>query len=150
MASALPGRIQYTNLRKIGNPEPLMNLKSLGPAGVGTGLLALGLLAAPALGHHSFSMFDAETTVEYRGTVKEFQWTNPHSWLQIIVENEQGEAVEWSLEMASSGGLARNGWRPSTSAPGDEVTVSLHPLNDGSPGGQLITVVLPNGEVMGE
>lgn len=127
-----------------------MKLKSFGLTGVGVGLLAVGLLAAPAFGHHSFAMFDAAITVEYQGTVKEFQWTNPHSWLQVMVENEQGEAVEWSLEMGSPGGLARNGWRPRTVVPGDEVTVSLHPLKDGSPGGQLLTVVLPNGEVMGE
>ncbi len=122
-----------------------MYSKTLGIAG-----LALSLFAVPAFGHHSFAMFDAATTVEYQGTVKEFQWTNPHSWLQVMVEDEQGEAVEWSLEMGSPGGLARNGWRPRTVVPGDEITVSLHPLKDGSPGGQLLTVVLPNGEVMGE
>jgi hypothetical protein len=125
--------------------ETPMNFKMIALAGV-----AAGLLAAPAFGHHSFAMFDASTTVEYEGTVKEFQWTNPHSWLQVMVEDEAGEAVEWSLEMGSPGGLARNGWRPRTVVPGDEVTVTLHPLKDGSPGGQLLTVRLPNGELMGE
>ena len=150
IASAFCGLFLYTHRWKTGNLETLMKLKSFGLAGVGTGLLAAGLLAAPAFGHHSFAMFDAATTVEYQATVKEFQWTNPHSWLQVMVEDEQGEAVEWSLEMGSPGGLARNGWRPRTVVPGDEITVSLHPLKDGSPGGQLLTVVLPNGEVMGE
>ena len=122
-----------------------MNLKALGLAGV-----TAALLAAPAFAHHSFAMFDAETTFEFQGTVKEFQWTNPHSWLQVMVENEQGQEVEWSLEMGSPGGLARSGWRPRTVVPGDQVTVTLHPLKDGSPGGQLLTVTLPDGTLMGE
>ena len=108
------------------------------------------LFVLPAIAHHSFAMFDAEQTVQFSGTVRELQWTNPHSWLQITVQNERGEAIEWSLEMGSPGDLARSGWRPRTVVPGDEITVTLHPLNDGSPGGQLLTAVLPNGEALGE
>jgi hypothetical protein len=122
-----------------------MKLKAFGLAAVGA-----CLLGAPALAHHSFAMFDATTTLEFQGTVKEFQWTNPHSWLQLNVENEAGEVIEWSLEMGSPGGLARAGWRPRTVVPGDAVTVTLHPLKDGSPGGQLLTVLLPNGTLMEE
>lgn len=122
-----------------------MRLRTVGIAAVG-----IALLAGPALAHHSFAMFDAEKTVELKGTVKEFQWTNPHSWLQVMVTDAQGQSVEWSLEMGSPGGLARGGWRPRTVVPGDAVTVTAHPLKDGSPGGQLLSVVLPNGTVMGE
>jgi len=115
---------------------------------------AAGLMAAlfggPALAHHSFAMFDADKTVDLTGTVKEFQWTNPHSWLQVMVTDEKGQTAEWSLEMGAPGGLARTGWRPKTVVPGDKVTVSIHPLKDGSAGGQLLTVVLPNGTKMGE
>ena len=115
---------------------------------------AAGLMAAlfggPALAHHSFAMFDADKTVDPTGTVKEFQWTNPHSWLQVMVTDEKGQTAEWSLEMGAPGGLARTGWRPKTVVPGDKVTVSIHPLKDGSTGGQLLTVVLPNGTKMGE
>jgi hypothetical protein len=95
-------------------------------------------------------MFDADKTVEITGTVKEFQWTNPHSWLQVMVMGDNGVAQEWSLEMGSPGGLARAGWRPKTVVAGDKVTVSIHPLKDGSHGGQLLKVTLPNGTVMGE
>jgi hypothetical protein len=122
-----------------------MRLKILGLAGV-----AAALLAVPALAHHSFAMFDATRTVELKGTVKEFQWTNPHSWLQVNVPDDKGAMHEWSLEMGSPGGLARTGWRPKTVVPGDKVTVSIHPLKDGTHGGQLLTVVLPDGKVMGE
>ena len=113
-------------------------------------MVAAGVLAAPALAHHSFAMFDADKTVDITGTVKEFQWTNPHSWLQVNVTDAQGKTVEWSMEMGSPGGLARAGWRPKTVVAGDKVTVSIHPLKDGSPGGQLLKVTLPNGTVMGE
>ena len=122
-----------------------MNIKAIGLAG-----LAAGLFAVPALAHHSFAMFDAETTLVLEGTVVEFQWTNPHSWLQVEVTNDAGETVEWSLEMGSPGGLARSGWRPRTVVPGNEVTVSVHPLRDGEPGGQILTVTLPDGTVMVE
>jgi hypothetical protein len=113
-------------------------------------MVVAGLLVAPALAHHSFAMFDADKTVDITGTVKEFQWTNPHSWLQVNVTDAHGKTVEWSMEMGSPGGLARAGWRPKTVVAGDKVTVSIHPLKDGSPGGQLLKVTLPNGKVMGE
>jgi hypothetical protein len=122
-----------------------MILKALSLAGV-----AASLFVAPALAHHSFAMFDATKTVEMAGTVKEFQWTNPHSWLQVNVTDQQGVTKEWSLEMGSPGGLARNGWRPKTVVPGDKVTVKIHPLKDGTAGGQLLSVVLPDGKVMGD
>ena len=122
-----------------------MKLKILSLAGV-----AAALFVGPALAHHSFAMFDADKTVELVGTVKEFQWTNPHSWLQVMVREANGQEKEWSLEMGSPGGLARSGWRPKTVVPGDKVTVTAHPLKDGSPGGQLLTVVLPNGTKMGD
>jgi hypothetical protein len=103
------------------------------------------VIAAPALAHHSFAMFDADKTVELNGTVKEFQWTNPHSWLQVMVTDDKGVTKEWSLEMGSPGGLARNGWRPKTVVAGDKVTVSIHPLKDGSAGGQLLKAKLADG-----
>ena len=122
-----------------------MQFKILSLAGV-----AAALFVGPALAHHSFAMFDADKTVELSGTVKEFQWTNPHSWLQVMVRDAAGAEKEWSLEMGSPGGLARSGWRPKTVVPGDKVTITAHPLKDGSPGGQLLTVVLPNGTKMGD
>jgi len=122
-------------------------MKSKLPALSFIAALALG---GPALSHHSFAMFDADKTVELEGTVKEFQWTNPHSWLQVVVVDEDGREVEWSLEMGSPGSLARNGWRPRTLNPGDKINFSIHPLKDGSSGGQFLTATLPDGTVLGE
>ena len=122
-----------------------MKFKALGLAGVG-----ISLLAVPALAHHSFAMFDTTQTVEFSGTVKEFQWTNPHSWLVVDVTSEQGEVVEWRLETGSPGRLGRMGWRPRMVVPGDEVSVTVHPRWHGSPGGMLLTVVLPDGTTMSD
>ena len=111
-------------------------------------VIGISLLTVPALAHHSFAMFDIEQTVEISGTVKELQWTNPHSWLQVMVADDAGKMVEYSLEMSSPGRMALNGWTPMTVVPGDAVTVTLHPLRDGTPGGQFITIKLPDGSVM--
>jgi hypothetical protein len=112
--------------------------------------VALAAIAAPAYAHHSFAMFDSETTMEIQGSVAELQWTNPHAWLLVNVENEAGEVVLWSFEMGPPGSLARAGFRPRTVVAGDEVTVTMHPLKDGSPGGQFLSVILPDGTSLGE
>jgi hypothetical protein len=111
--------------------------------------IGLAVFAVPALAHHSFAMFDAEKTIELQGTVKEFQWTNPHSWLEVVVERD-GKASTWALEMSSPSTLARDGWKPKTVVQGDKVTVTMHPMKDGSPAGQFISIKLPNGKVLGE
>ena len=107
-------------------------------------------LAAPAMAHHSFAMFDAEKTVTISGTVKEFEWVNPHSWLRIMVQDQaSGKELQWALEMGSPGQQAQRGWTPTIVKPGDKVTITLHPLKDGSRGGQLLSAALPNGQQLG-
>jgi len=120
-----------------------MTLKALTLAGAATGLLAL-----PALAHHSFAMFDSAKTLEFSGTVVEFQWTNPHSWIEIVVTDDKGEQKQWGFEMSSPAALARDGWKPKTVVPGDKVTVKAHPMRDGTPGGQFLSIVLPNGQTL--
>ena len=105
-----------------------------------TTLLATGivLVAAPPLAaHHSAAMFDDTKVVELSGTVKALQWTNPHVWLQVVVE-DQGRATEWSFEGGSPNSLSRQGWRSTTFKPGDVVTVRLRPMKDGTAAGQFI------------
>ena len=104
-------------------------------------VLATGLLAAaPALAHHSFAMFDTQREVTLNGTVREFQWTNPHSWLQLNV-TQGGRTVEYSIEMGSPNTMSRKGWRRSTFKPGDKVSVVMNPMRDGSPGGSLVSAI---------
>jgi hypothetical protein len=122
-----------------------MNWKVLGFASA-----AMIATAAPALAHHSFSMFDADKTVTLSGTVKEFEWTNPHAWLRIMVNDPaSGKAVQYAVEMGSPGQQARVGWKPDSVKPGDNVTVKIHPLKDGSRGGQFLSAVLPSGQELG-
>jgi hypothetical protein len=106
--------------------------------------LSIGALAVPASAHHSFAMFDAKKTSVMDGTVTEFQFTNPHSWLEVDV-TATGAKQHWSLEMNNLVGLRRVGWRAKTLKPGDKVKVTMHPLRDGSSGGQLVSVTLPDG-----
>jgi hypothetical protein len=121
-----------------------MKFKALGLAAV-----AVAMYAVPAFAHHSFAMFDAEKRVTLEGTVKEFQWTNPHSWILMMVPNAQGADEQWAIEMGAPGGLARQGWLPKTLTPGMKVTATIHPLKDGTHGGQFMAVKLPDGSLKG-
>jgi hypothetical protein len=106
--------------------------------------------AAPALAHHSFAMFDNQKEVQLVGTVKEFQWTNPHTWIQVVVPDAAGTSTsEWSVEGGNPGDLARRGWKKTSLKPGDKVTVRIHPMKNGSNGGSLVGVTLADGTVVG-
>jgi len=94
-------------------------------------------LAVPVLGHHSAAMFDDAKVIEKKGVVKELQWTNPHVWLQVVID-ENGKKTEWSLEGGSPNTLSRQGWRATTFKAGDVVTVRFNPMKDGSAGGLFI------------
>ena len=89
-----------------------MKFKALGLAGI-----AVAMSASAALAHHSFAMFDAEKNIKLDGTVKEFQWTNPHSWILMMVKNKAGADEQWAIEMGGPAGLARQGWVPKTLTP---------------------------------
>jgi hypothetical protein len=121
-----------------------MKFKALGLAGI-----AVAMYAIPAFAHHSFAMFDAEKRSTLVGTVKEFQWTNPHSWILVMVPNAQGVEEQWAIEMGAPGGLARQGWVPKTLTPGMKITATIHPLKDGTHGGQFMAVQLPDGTLKG-
>ncbi|HET7609640.1 MAG TPA: DUF6152 family protein, partial [Gammaproteobacteria bacterium] len=86
------------------------------------------LSANVALAHHSPVMFDQSKPLTLTGTVRQFQWTNPHSYIQLVVKNDAGQDEEWSLEMAAPTYLYNLGWRPSTVKSGDTLTVTIAPL----------------------
>ena len=112
-------------------------------------LSALGLaLAGPATAHHAFAMFDTNREVTLDGTVKEFQWTNPHTWVQLLVKDSGGKEVEWSIEGSSPNNLARFGWTRNSLKSGDRVQAVVHPMKDGSIGGSLVKITV-NGQVVG-
>jgi uncharacterized protein DUF6152 len=113
-------------------------------------MLSFLCVATTAGAHHSFAMFDRSRTDTVAGTVKQFELINPHGWLRIMVADANGVASEWPLELGGAGQLERFGWTPDAVHPGDKVTVRLHPLRDGSYGGQLVSVTLANGKVLGQ
>ncbi len=111
------------------------------------GLIAL-LTAATATAHHSAAMFDRDKQVSLNGTIVQFEWTNPHSWIQIDVPNENGGTDRWSVECNSPNNLVRMGWKSTSLKPGDKVTILIHPLRNGEKGGSFLSVTLPDGTVL--
>ena len=104
----------------------------------------------PAIAHHSGAGFNNEKVIELTGTIKEFQFTNPHSWIQIIVEDAAARKVEWSLEWGSPNSLGRQGIRPSTFPPGAKVTARLHPMLNGAPAGGFVGAKFADGHTIGQ
>lgn len=115
--------------------------------------LALALLvlitSSPVLAHHSAAGIDRTASVTIAGTVKEFRWANPHSWIDVDVANDKGP-VTWSVELTSPAFLIRAGWKSTTLKPGDKVSVTVRPFKNGDPGGLLMSVTLPDGQVLSE
>ena len=107
------------------------------------------MLTIPAWAHHSHANYsDAESAVEVTGTVIDYQWVNPHTWIYITVMGEDGEPQEWALESGSIGQLTRRGWAADSMEPGDSITAILRPLKDGSYGGVLGTIILADGTAL--
>ena len=113
------------------------------------GLLGLAVAAPTAQAHHSFAMFDRTREVTVNGTVREFQWSNPHAYIQLTSRNAAGETVEWSLEMGSPMYLYARGWRPRTLRPGTQVRIRLNPLRSGAAGGVVLEVDDMDGKSIG-
>jgi len=115
------------------------------------GLATATLIATPALAHHSFAMFDNSRSITIHGKVTAYQFTNPHSYLDIDADKAVGEGAKvqhYTLEMTSPNMLVRGGWNSRTVHAGDEVTAVVAPLRDGRPGGLLLELVLPTGKHM--
>ena len=117
-------------------------------------LVAAGMVGAavrPLVAHHSAAMFDNQKTMELTGTVKEFQWTNPHVWIQVNVDKagSPGGKEEWSVEGGSPNSLSRNGWRKSTFTPGAPVTIRVNPMRDGTHAGNFVGAKFADGKTLG-
>jgi len=103
-----------------------------------TALLASGALIATSgavLAHHSFAMFDQENPAELDGVVREFKFTSPHTFIILVVKQEDGTTLTWSLEGGAPSALVRDGWSSKTLKPGDELKMTIEPLRSGAPGG---------------
>ena len=108
------------------------------------------LIAGSALAHHSFAMFDRSKEMTIVGTVADFQWTNPHTWIELDVPNQSGGVDKWSIELNSPNNLARQGWRSNSLKPGDKISVVIWPLRSGDKGGLFMSLQFPDGRVLDE
>ena len=113
---------------------------------IGLALLGAAALAVPAAAHHSFAMFDQKKIVTLEGKVHEFQWTNPHAFLEI----DDTKGTRWSLELNSPNNLKRQGWSRNSLKPGDEISVTFNPLRNGKQGGLFNSLVKADGKVLAE
>ena len=105
-------------------------------------------LAGAASAHHSFAMFDMQKEATISGTVVEFQWVNPHSWLVVAVKGPDGKDQTWHIEGSHVPGLVRAGWHKDSVKAGDKVEVTINPLRNGEPGGNMRRVSV-NGKPVG-
>ena len=113
-------------------------------------VFATAAFAAPALAHHSFAMFDQDKTVSIKGTVTDFEWGNPHVWIRMKAVNPAtGMEAPYAFEMGSVARSTTDGWKRDTIRPGDVITVTIHPLKDGSRGGMYLAAQLPDGKKLG-
>ena len=111
-------------------------------------LVAIGF-AASARAHHSFVMFETTKQVTLSGTVTSFEWTNPHTYIELDVKDAAGSVKHWSIELGSPSILQQSGWKHNTLKKGTEVTLVVNPLKNGNPGGLLIQANLLDGKKLG-
>ena len=115
-------------------------------------ILILGFAAwlffavAPALAHHSTAEYDMTALTSVKGTVTQFEWTNPHAYIHIDVKDDKGNMVEWTAELASLGMLSRVNWKRDTVKPGDEITIYGNRAKNGKTLMRLDKIVFANGQ----
>ena len=107
-------------------------------------------LTGTAWAHHSNAHFDQGAPISLSGEVVEYQLINPHAFVYLNVENDNGEVTEWALQTGGNvGRLIRANWSQDSMATGDTITATLAPMRDGTPGGLLVDVTLPDGTILG-
>ena len=120
-------------------------MKRVSSAGVAAALL---LWCSVADAHHSFAMFDHTRTLNLKGSVTRFQWTNPHAYIELDVPDTKGAITHFSIECTSINMMQRAGWRSNMIKPGDKVKAVVAPLTNGDPGGLLLEITLPDGQTL--
>jgi len=115
-----------------------------------TAILAIGLVAGSLYAHHAAAGIDRTKTVTLEGTVKQFKWANPHSYMEVEVPNAKGGVDTWNLEMTSPAFLVRAGWKSTTVKFGDKIKATANPLKNGDPGGLFLSVTLTDGRTLTE
>jgi len=97
--------------------------------------LATVAITTAADAHHSISVFDQTHPIELVGTVQEFRYTSPHTFILLEVVDKDAHKVVWNLEGNSPNSLTWDGWSHNTLRPGDQLRLTIYPLRSGAPGG---------------
>ncbi|MBJ89971.1 MAG: hypothetical protein CMO98_08950 [Woeseia sp.] len=116
---------------------------------IGT-LFFLMIITCNVMAHHSSAMFDKSSVIEKKVTVIEFQWTNPHVWIEISILTNSRTVDLWSIEGRGPNSLFREGWRPHSLQPGDVITIRFNPMRDGSNAGGFIGAKFEDGRILGQ
>lgn len=98
--------------------------------------------------HHSAAAFDRSKPISVTGTLKSFEWANPHTWITLVVPDGKGGSEDWRLEGPSVSILARNGWKKDSIATGDKLRLVVAPNRDGSKGGEFLVVKKTDGTTL--
>jgi hypothetical protein len=110
-------------------------------------VIAVGI-STSVFAHHSAAGIERTKTVTVEGTVKQFKWGNPHSWLEVEVPNSKGGTDLWNFEMNPPAYLVRSGWKSTSVKAGDKVKVTGRPFMNGDPGGIFVSATLESGQVL--
>jgi hypothetical protein len=102
----------------------------------------------PAFSHHSNLAYEVTKVITITGVVKEFRWSNPHTWLTVVVTDEKGDKLEWACEGRAPGVLLRAGWSKNILKPGETVTVDMSPARDGSKTAIIARVTKADGTIL--
>jgi Family of unknown function (DUF6152) len=113
-----------------------------------TALLCALAVSAPLAAHHGAAGYDADKQLMMKATVTEWLWANPHCYLRFDATDEKGEVAHWAAEVSNPIDMTRRGWSKHILNPGDQVTVTVRPAKNGAPVGQLLKVVLANGQTL--
>ncbi len=122
-----------------------MRMRTISVIALGVGLLSVSM---PMFAHHGTSVFDTDKTLTLKGSVTEWDWSNPHCLLQFDVKNESGQSVHWIAETQNPANMVYAGFGKASFKSGDEVTVTLMPTKNGLPYGRIKQVVLANGKTL--
>ncbi|MDB5458943.1 MAG: hypothetical protein JWO72_684 [Caulobacteraceae bacterium] len=109
---------------------------------------AAAFAAGPASAHHAFNMYDNARYETVTGTVKTWTWKNPHAMIDFVVANPDGKMVTWSVECSSPNIIGRKGWSQDSLKVGDRMSITLHPMKDGSLYGLMVKTTTPRGETL--
>jgi hypothetical protein len=112
-------------------------------------LVCLAVTALPALAHHGAASFDTEKEITLKGSVTEWIWANPHCFLKFDAKDDTGTVRNWAVETQNPTDMSKRGWRRTSFKPGDQVTVTLQPVKNGSPVGRVRSAITADGTTLG-